>query len=117
MLDILRAEGIFSQVLNLDWLFNETIPPEVHLDNHAPFDLDQAEGAEYLPHAVYLQPILQSLQPQSPIAGVLVGVIPLDRYVLKALPTVSNGNITFAVVQNDCGQSFTFRISGEEPVS
>jgi class 3 adenylate cyclase len=67
------------------------------------------------PHSAVLAPIFSELHDNSSaIVGILVAVLPWDRYLVNLLPE-SASSVT-CILKNTCGQAFTYRLDGNSSI-
>ena len=69
------------------------------------------EGDFEVPHSVLMAPVYDNFNVTTrKLAGIIHGILPWDRYLTELLPVGTDGII--CVLQNSCGQVFTFEING-----
>ena len=111
----LAKEGLMSSVnLAVAKLGGTAISDQAHEAFH--FQYVEGLTGESLyehPHSVYVQPVYNTLDKgTSEIVGMVLVTVPWDRYLANLLPVGVNG--IFAVLENSCGQSYTYVIRGNK---
>jgi hypothetical protein len=113
----LYTEGVFTKVGDLSSLAGVGIKLEDHEAYHAQFEdaaYSDATGnlsAYAHPHSTFNEPVFSKLHDRtSEIVGLIMGVLPWDRYLVNLLPVGVEG--IHCVLKNSCGQSFTYALSG-----
>lgn len=65
------------------------------------------------PHSMLMVPVFDKLNDnESPIVGLLFGVLPWDMYLTNLLPHDVSG--IHCVLRNTCGQTHTYRLAGSK---
>jgi hypothetical protein len=115
-------ESVISEVMDLSLLLNIAIKKDVHEKYHmslVDYQASNTSNAYQHPHAVYIQPIFQSVLStdidqedvrSNDVVGYLLAVLPWDRFLINLLPSGVTG-IT-CVLRNTCGQSYTYNLEG-----
>jgi hypothetical protein len=63
------------------------------------------------PHGIIMEPVFSKLHdPSSDMVGIIIGILPWDRYLVDLLPEGVKG--IHCILKNTCGQSFTYDLSG-----
>lgn len=107
----LAGEGCMSEIENFAALSGTAISDQAH----AKFHLSELQDKSLYdhPHSVFVQPVYaQTNNPTSEFVGMVLATVPWDRYLANLLPKGVNGII--AVLENNCGQSYTYVIQGNE---
>lgn len=92
----------------------------VTAEDHQKFHDGLASSADDLdafehPHSLLLEPVFDSItSSEQEVVGILIAVIPWDKYVTKLLPASVVG--IQVVLKNTCGQAFTYDIVGDSAV-
>jgi hypothetical protein len=103
-----------SETMNLKQLSGTAISDT----DHERFHLEYIEGIDELslydhPHSVFVQPVYEKLnEPDAELVGMICATVPWDRYLANLLPIGVNG--IMAVLENSCGQTFTYAIRGDK---
>lgn len=106
-------EGLMTEVdPTLGRLSGLAITPEDHDAFHRQY-VENVYGLSYFdhPHSIFLQPIFGTLQ-RDRVVGFLSALIPWDRFMAGLLPENVNGIV--AVLNNNCGQSYTYELKGHK---
>ena len=95
----LRNETVLSHIKPFT-----ALPAEEHMDFHTDSEADH-------PHAFMLTPVHSKVHDaSSPIVATLTSTVAWDASMLNLLPATVEG--IHCVVKNDCGQNFTYEVSG-----
>jgi hypothetical protein len=109
--------AVLTEVIDFSSLVWQSRTPQEHLDSQLAFlgntDLTVLDTPR-LPHSVMLVPVKSKVRLGVPTSGELVGVLGAvlspSRFMVNALPDGVNG--VTAVLENSCGQAFTYQING-----
>ena len=97
----LKNETLVTQIKPFD-----AVPPEEHQNFHTDSEADN-------PHSFMFTPIWKDVQdPDSGVVGTLSSSVAWDASMLNLLPETVHG--IDCVVYNDCGQNFTYKVSGPD---
>jgi hypothetical protein len=109
-------EGVFGETFDTSSsLGDSTLKPSDHAAYHAQFlvSSDVELSPFDRPHAFFFEPVhREPFNDASEIVGLISALLPWDRYFANLLPIGVKG-IT-GVLENTCGQSFTYFIDGRK---
>lgn len=106
----LKNQTLYTRIRQYAIVMDVAITPEEHRKMHSP---RLAGIREELPHSILTYPILRIPDDQdSDIVALLVGGVAWDRKLMNLLPDEAQG--VLVVVENDCGQQYTFKLNGPD---
>jgi len=85
----------------------KVLPPEEHKGLHTGDDLDH-------PHSFVYHPVTSRMFPNSEVVGTLTAAIAWDASMRNLLPKNVRG--IYCVIRNNCDQSYSYEIDGEDAV-
>ena len=103
-----------SETTDVSRLSGTAISPMAHEEKHSQY-IDSPLNVSWYehPHSIFVQPVFDNLNDQySELVGVILANVAWDRYLANLLPEGVNG--IYAVLENTCGQSFTYVIRGKK---
>ncbi|GKY99162.1 hypothetical protein MPSEU_000871700 [Mayamaea pseudoterrestris] len=109
-------EGVFSHVPDL---LHETTKASIDFDHYSHREIDGSVKADRasdkgLPHAMLIEPVFDTPNEKTAnVVGYVEGVVLWNHYMTGLVPDGVNG--ICCVLQNSCGQSFTFTLTGSKP--
>ena len=105
-----------SETTDVSRLSGTAISPIAHEETHSQYVDNPLNVSWYEhPHSIFVQPVFDNLNDQySELVGVILANVAWDRYLANLLPEGVNG--IYAVLENTCGQSFTYVIRGKKAV-
>lgn len=85
---------------------------EDHQSYHDTLVDSLAKDAFEHPHSLLFQPVFDDIvSSDANMVGLLVGIVPWDKYLTKLLPDTVEG--IDVVLRNTCGQNFTYEVKGQ----
>ena len=111
--------SVFSMIMDMSRLGSTAVSKADHDTFHAQFVEDMMgdtngdiNGYDH-PHSLLMVPVFEKLNDrQSPIVGLIFGVVPWDRYLANLLPEGTSG--ICCVLRNTCGQTHTYSLAGSK---
>jgi hypothetical protein len=107
------AEAVFSDVRDLTADYSLAVADEDHASEHGEYESNVTSEAEFKePHSFLFTPVFDELNdPKAKMVGLLQSVVSWERYLAHLLPSGVNGIV--CVLRNNCGQSYTYVLSGD----